>query len=248
MRKTSISILLGAVIGALLLVACSGVQLPGTTASSTSQTGQASQTGQPNGGPNFANMSLEEKLSIGTLKLEGTDKAIKADEAKTLLPLWKAVKTESSSTTASSAEVSALYKQIEEAMTADQLKAIKDLTLSGTDMQALMTQYNIQAPQGGPNGGTRPTQSAQSGNSSSSSSSANAAGGPGGDPGGMPPDGDPGGGMPGDMGGGQTGAQASAQGTPQAGQRPAGGPGRSGGMSMMFVDPVIQLLEQRASS
>lgn len=63
----------------------------------------------------FANQPLESKLAIGILKMEGTDLAITPDQAKTLLPLWKAVKTLSTSATTSPDELNAVYRQIEEA-------------------------------------------------------------------------------------------------------------------------------------
>ncbi len=97
------------------------------------------------------------------------------------------------------------------------LKAIKNLNLSQTDMQALMTQYGIQvphsmqAPQSMP--AAQGTPSTQNGSASSGNVPQN---------GGMPADpgaGGPNGGVPQDggiPGGGQTGAQVTPQDTPRA--------------------------------
>jgi hypothetical protein len=233
----------------LVLSACS-MNFTGTTSTGSQVNGSAVQANQSqiNMPANSGNQSLEGKLASGTLKLEGTDKAVTAEQAKNLLPLWKAVKSMASSSTTSPSEMTALYKQIQDAMTADQVQAIKDLNLSQTEMQAMMKQYNVQASQGNfptPNA----TQMAQRSSSGSDG---------GGMPGGAPPDGGaggPGGGMPADGGGGMpgsttgdtgsaSGAQPSVQGTPKAGQAR----GMGGGMNLIFVDPLIQVLQQRAGA
>ncbi len=212
------------------LAACSAQQSSGSQSQGQSTTQQQNQAGSPPA------QSVEDKLGVGTLKLEGTDKAVTAAQAKTLLPLWKAVKSLSTSSSTSTAELTALYQQIEEGMTADQVQAIKNLNLSPTDLQALMTQYGIQAPQGIP--AAQRTPSAQNGSASSGSVQQN---------GGLPPDLGAGGGMPPDGGvGGVTGGQPAAQSTPQGTPRAGQTGGMRGGMNYMLADAVIKLLEQRA--
>jgi hypothetical protein len=209
----------------LALAACSSLKLTGAVATSSQN--------QSNPQSSFSSQPLEDKLAIGTLKLEGTGQAVSAAQAKTLLPLWKAVKTLSASNTTAAAEMTALYSQIQDAMTAQQIQAIKDLNPSPSDLQALMKL------------GSQPAKSAAQ--SSSQASSAQFQGGPGGgDPGGGPggaggPPPDAGGGIPG------TGLGAGLQitTTPVAGK--SGAANRSS-MNLMFVDSVIQLLTQRASS
>jgi hypothetical protein len=228
----------------IVLAACSSLSLPGAQSSSS----QGSQTQGTPGTPNaqFPAQTVEDKLAVGTLKLKGTDNAITADQAKALLPLWKGVKSLAASSTTSTEELNSLYKQIEEAMTADQVQAIKDMSLTQDDFQALMKQYNITMPQR-----AQGTPGAQAGNQSGNSASGGAtgsggagiAGGPGGGPGDM------GGGMPPDMAGGApqgSNGQASAQRTP--GARPAGGGRPGGGMSTLFVDPLITLLQTRSGA
>lgn len=244
-KKLNVLILLPLI---LILAACSSLKLPGASQSSgaSSNNSTTSQQGQNQSGQEFnmANQPIEQKLALGTLKLEGTGKAITAEQAKALLPLWKAVKTMSSSSNTSQDEMNALYKQIEEAMTADQVQAIKDLNISQDDLQALMKQYGIQAPQMGQrNASGTPVARSQSGTSGTGGAQAGGQGGfPGGDAGGPPPDGGfPGGGQSSNTAGN---SQGSAQGTPRA--RPAGG-GFRGGVNFIFVDPLIKMLEQRVA-
>ena len=95
-KRTLLSLLL---IGMMLaLAACSGSNQP------TAQAASSADETDP------ANMPVETKLAIGTLKLEGTELAVSAEEARELLPLWKAVKSLSTSDTISSDEIQALYQ------------------------------------------------------------------------------------------------------------------------------------------
>jgi len=213
------------------LSACSAVAslpIPGLSANS----GKTSQT-QTAFDP--SKMPLEQRLAIGTLKLEGSDLSVTAKEANDLLPLWKAVKSLSASDTAAPAEIQALYKQIEGVMTAEQVQAIEKMTWTQEDMRALMTQYGVQfggpAVAGTPQASTTRTSRSQSGNGG---------GFPGGGPGGgAPPDG---GGFPG-AGPQGFGGQGATTGTPQPGQANRGG----GMMNTLFVDPLIKLLQTRAA-
>lgn len=207
------------------LAACSSLKLPGTS-SSSAQT-------QSNPLSNLSGQPVEDKLAAGTLKLEGTDNATTAAQAKTLLPLWKAVKTLSTSNTTAAAEMTALYSQIQEAMTAQQIQAIKDVSLSPSDMQTLRQKY------GSPQSGSADQKSTQAA-LSSQLQGGGPGGGPDGSPGGPPPDAG-GGGIPG------TGIGAGMQttGTPAAGKS---GASNRGSMNLMFIDPLIQLLTQRAAS
>jgi hypothetical protein len=111
-------------------------------------------------------------LGIGILKMEGTSQAVTSAQASTLLPLWKAVYKMGNDKTASKAEVSALYDQIHETLTADQVSAISQATWTQQELNDLMQKY-----------GSSSTTSSSS--SSSSSKSQQSAGGPP-DMGGMP--------------------------------------------------------------
>jgi hypothetical protein len=193
-------------------------------------------------------MPLEQKLAIGTLKLEGTGQAVTAKEATDLLPLWQAVKSLEANPNTASSEITAVYKQIEGVMTPEQTQAIQKMTWTAEDMQALMTKYGVTfgAGQAGPGDqnltdAQRATRTAQF--QSRNQNGGGPPGGPGGAPGGFT--GGPGGpgGDPGGFAGGSGGGTVVAR-TPQPGQasRRAGG-----GMNTILVDPLIKLLQTRAA-
>ena len=251
MNKKQLVFALLAVVVILTLAACSALNLLGAGSSAgqsaaANPDGSAAQSpGRQNQPPDMANQPIEQKLAIGTLKLEGTDQAITAEQAKALLPLWKAVKSMSSDSSASIEEINALYEQIQESMTPEQVQAIQDLKLTGEDMQTLMQQYNVQMPQGGPGNlseeerATRVAEFRAQGGGQGGGQGGFAGGRQGGPPDGemgvLPPD------MAGAAAGEQPNAQGSMQSTPRAGRR-----GFGGGMNTIFVDPLIKVLEQRA--
>ncbi len=243
MRKKICTILIaaGLVFG---LAACSSLPIAG--ASATAQPAQQQNPSQNQAGQNPGNMPIQGMLAMGTLTLEGSETAVTAEQAKELLPLWKAVKSLSASTTTSQDELTAVYQQIQETMTEQQVQAIKDMKLSQEDTQALMKKYGIEVPQIDPSRlATRQASAGQ--NSGGAQSGGNggfqAGGGSGGDIG---MGGGPGGAMPPD-GGFQGGQMPNAQGTPQAGRTPRAG-GFRGGMNTLFVEPLIKLLEERAGA
>jgi hypothetical protein len=184
------------VVLAVILVACGGSQTEATTAGSG--------TPQAAGGRqfDFSEMPLASRLP---------------EQAQELLPLWQMLRALQESGTASQAESDAVLKQIQEAMTPEQLAAIEDM--DPEEMRTLMQDLGMGQR-------TDDTESSTS------------------DRGGGPPDmgggaaimggGEmPMGGMP--FGGGQ------AQGTPAAGQ------GTMGGFGTAFIEQVIELLEARAA-
>jgi hypothetical protein len=234
----------------LIAAACASLKLPGTSSN-------ALQNAQTPGAFDPRKMPVEMKLAVGTLKLEKTDQAVTPAQAKELLPLWKAVKSLSSSDTTTQEEVDGLYSQIKDTMTPEQVQAIEKMELTQDDFNALMKDLGIQFPQGGPGGpgegmqnlseSERATRVAQFRTQNQNGSQGGQQGGgsgfePGG--GGFPPGGDPGGfgGPPGE--GGTTGqGNSTTRQTPGAGQRT----GRRGlGMNTLFVDPLIKMLETRA--
>jgi hypothetical protein len=238
--KKRIMAIAGIILLASMLAACSG------TAQSTASSSSASTAATPaaGGGENsrnleFSKMTLPEKLAIGTLKLEGTDLAIDAKEAALLLPLWKAVNALRTSQTISTKEMDALYSQIEGAMTPEQVKEIEGMSLTGDDIRGMMTDLGLDFGPGG-----QGAEGAQgSSGSGTNRSPGQSDGGPGmmqgGPDGGMPPNG----GMGGPGGFDQGNSNRSAQLTPDANQVPRR---QGGGMGMMFIQPLIELLQQRA--
>ncbi|MDT8898918.1 hypothetical protein QYE77_11650 [Thermanaerothrix sp. 4228-RoL] len=185
---------------------------------------------------NFANLPLESKLAIGILKLEETNLAITPDQARTLLPFWKAVKTLSTSATTSPDELNAVYRQIEEALTTEQRNYIQTLQMTQEDLQNLMDSLGIQSTFEGGNGNfanlsesERATRIAQfQAQRSAGGGEPVGPGAPGGEFGFGPP----------------ANATTTTQRTPnptQAAMR------RNFGLNRLFLDPLIQMLEKKAS-
>jgi hypothetical protein len=158
-KKTAvISIFLALLV---ILSACSST----TSASSTSQIQQITPS----------SLTLQNKLGLGILKLESSSLAVTACQANTLLPLWEAVKSLSTSNLTSAAEMSALYQQIEGSLTSDQVQAIQNLSLTQSELNTMIQQQS-----------TVTSTKSSSSSSSSSSNVQSQAGGPGMDGGGMP--------------------------------------------------------------
>jgi hypothetical protein len=186
------------------------------------ETGTETDTGMPPG-----SMDPTNALALGTLKLEGSEHAVTAEQAAELLPLWQAIQ---SGALQGSAETEAVLRQIEGKMTAEQLAAIEAMDLTFQDIQTWMEKQGIEMP--APTGG-QPQPGADM--------PARPGGGPGGD------------GTFGDMseeeratrmaemdserpeGGGPGGGQGAWQGNP--------GGGAQGGM---LIAPLIDLLTERA--
>jgi hypothetical protein len=214
-----------AMVGILVLASCATVQSMLGGQSSTQNSGTQG-TRQAFG--LTASTPLEQKLAVGTLKLEGTPLAITAQQAKTLLPLWQALKALPAQNTTAPEEITALYQQIEENMTPQQIQSIKDLTMNSSDMRDMMSSLGIQFNGGNGQGlsqsqqATRQAQRSQNGGGGGGGGF----GGPGG-PGGF---GGPGGG----------GAQTTR--TPGANRARTGS-----GIGALFVDPVIKLLQTKAA-
>lgn len=92
---------------------------------------------------NYANsISVEQQLIVGTFKLEGTDLAIDSQTASQLLPLWSLLKELKSSGSAADQEISAVEEQIQGTMTAEQVKAIRDMKLTQADIAAIFQGQN----------------------------------------------------------------------------------------------------------
>jgi hypothetical protein len=166
------------------------------------------------------------QLLIGTLKLEGSDQPVTAEQAAELLPLWKAYRTLSDSDIASTAEMAALVRQINETMSKEQTQFIKELEVGPDDMATLVRELGVETT--GPGTKTR--------DESQRTGGGGFPGGGGGFPGGG---GMPGGGMPGSggfPGGGMPGAEGAdtAKGAP--------GQGEAGGEMSAFLDPLINAL------
>jgi len=89
-------------------------------------------------------LPMSTQLLMGTFKLEDTDNAVDADQAKQLLVLWKGLKTLAGSDSVSPAEVQGLEKQIEATMTEAQRQAIEEMGLQMEDMAGIMAELGIE--------------------------------------------------------------------------------------------------------
>jgi hypothetical protein len=134
-RKAAV-LVLGLLVLIVVLAACGGGQADTTTGVS------AAAQGTPRG---FFGAGGEQPLSMklpaGTLMLEDTDLAVTPAQAQELLPLWQMLRTLQESSTSSQVEVEAVYDQIQEAMTPEQLAAIEEM--SQEDMRSLFEELGM---------------------------------------------------------------------------------------------------------
>jgi hypothetical protein len=187
----------------------------------------ASSTGTPSvassGGPAAVELPAQTKLILGTINLEETDNAVTAEQAKELLPMFYVLQDLNDSDTAAQEEMDGLVNQIQEALTAEQVQAIDDMTLSMRDVFAL-TQGS-----GGSTGAS---------NASSTSGTSTNGGGAGGPPdmGGMP------GGGPGGMPGG---GEMPSTGTTSTSNSANAAPVMDTSTPSALFDVVIELLQKK---
>ena len=116
----------------LTLVACGGASKTTTTVSNGTPSANTARE-----------LSLSTQLLIGTLKLEGTDLAVNAQQASELLPLWQAYNELMTSQTAAQAEIDAVVAQIQATMTPHQVQAITDMKLTQQDEFSLMQELGL---------------------------------------------------------------------------------------------------------
>ena len=219
---------------------------------------------------NFDNaISIEYQLLFGAFKLEGTDLAVTADQAKVLLPLWQQVQAlnpgmgpgqgnapqgQADATSAAPAnssdsqkQIDTLLKQIQAAMTADQIQAIADMKLTQASAMTILQDQGISM--GGPGGiggnGQQQPQSTPPADNGQAAKNTPAAAKPQvllGTP--VPSDGQALQVTP-PAGDGQT-----PQGTPPAGNGQSNPPAGPGGQMGFFppnvIDALIQFLQQKA--
>ena len=138
----------------LSLVALSGCG-PAEEAVSAAAQPEPAQTGADFGGDAFQSAYLNQdyegampvttQLSLGTLQLEGTDKAVTPDQAAKLVIFWQAL---GSGSIQNATERNAILKQIESTMTAEQMETIKGMALTFQDMGQWAESNGIELPQG----------------------------------------------------------------------------------------------------
>jgi len=180
------------------------------------------------------------QLALGTLKLEGTANAVTPEQASALLPLWQAVQ---SGGLQNETETAAVLKQIQGAMSAEQMAAIEAMQLSvedlGTWMQEQGEGFAPPSDAVAGSGGLAPPAGRSEDERAAMRATAEAGGG-------MPGGG--GGFAPGDV---SEEERAAMRATAEAGGMIAGGgrgsAGAGGGQFAMMAQQVIDMLTARAA-
>ena len=193
-------------------------------------------------------LNAQEKLALGTIKLEGTKQAVDPKAAANLVPLWQLLFQLNSSSSSASQEVTAVVDQIKATMTPTQLSTINSMTLTQADIFSVFQQEaQANGTGGSASGGGTGSSNFTGGNRANRGGGGGnfvfiaGAGGPGG---GGPGGGGFGGGGPGNGAGGGTAsstttAQGSAETAAQAAQA------RQNAISNQVINQVIRLLEAK---
>lgn len=221
-----------AIISLAFLSACGGAQ-EATENPQVSQTEEAAQpqaeedkTRTDDAALQRFQVSDQANLIMGTFMLEETELAVTPEQASDLAFLWKAVRSLAESDSATQEERQALINQIQDTMTEEQLEAMQTQDFSMEEYRALMDELGLSMNQMQENAESEIPEGAGQGR-----------------PEGMQPG--MGGGPGGGMGGGQIGdIDPEVMATLQAERA-----GRTGGgdrMSLLMLDPLIELLEERA--
>ena len=180
------------------------------------------------------------QLALGTLKLEGTAHAVTPEQASALLPLWQAVQ---SGGLQNETETAAVLKQIQRAMTAEQLADITAMELTAEALAAWMQEQGMDlAPPDAAAGSGRPAPPEGMSEDDMAAMRATA------QAGGEMPGGGAGFGAPGDL---SEEERAAMRATAEAGGMTLGGGGRApagaGGQLAMMAQQVIEMLTARAA-
>lgn len=173
-------------------------------------------------------LSVPMQLVMGTFMLEDTELTVDSDQAAQLLPLWKAARSLGSSDTAAAEEVGAVYNQIQETMTPEQIAAIAAMQIGREDMFGVVQELGLSFGGGGGDFTPEMQATAQAARASGQ-----------GFPGGF--GGRPGGG--GGPGGGAGGAGLSPEGRETAIAERGGTRGAGPGVNPAYLEAVILLLE-----
>jgi hypothetical protein len=191
------------------------------------------------------------QLVVGTLKLDGTANEVDVNQAAELLTLWQAARSLSSSDSTAPEELNALFKQIEETMTPEQIQAIKDMKPTREDMSQVFQQMGMNFGAGeGRFANMTPEQLA-----TAQAARQSGQGFPRGDfSGGGPPPGDFAGGFPGGgegqgFRGGQTSGSNGQSGNSTNGNNSSNGQTNLNGsrFGSAFYDVVIQYLQEKVN-
>jgi hypothetical protein len=123
---------------ASMLFALTGCSAAASTAGTQSQ---AASTTIP--AVSASGLLPENELMTGTIRLEGSEAQVDAQQAAALLLLWQAYSTLSSSDTTAQEELDALFTQIQGTMTAVQIQSITDMQLAQPDVMAVIQESGL---------------------------------------------------------------------------------------------------------
>ena len=98
-------------------------------------------------------LSIQGQLAAGTLLLEETELVVDEAMAAELLPLWRAAQSLINSDTAAVLEIEAVYNQIQDSMTPDQISTIAEMELTEETLTTMMEEGELSLGQGGFTGG-----------------------------------------------------------------------------------------------
>jgi len=187
-------------------------------------------------------LPVSAQLGLGILVLEDTELAVDPTQAAELLPLWKAARALSESETVAEAEMEAVFNQIQDAMTPEQVTFIGEMQLDQEQMAQLAEDLDLPFGFGRGQGFANLTPEQQATAQSARES------GQFGQEGGFPGSGFPGGGFPGGNPGGRGfgggNLTPEQQATFEARRAERGNFGAR--FALFFADPLIELLETRA--
>ncbi len=88
-------------------------------------------------------LSIQGQLASGTLLLEETELVVDEALAAELLPLWRAVRSLINSDTAAALEIEAVYNQIQDTMTPDQISAIAKMKLTEETLATMLEESEL---------------------------------------------------------------------------------------------------------
>ncbi len=220
MKKTILTLILLTFV--LILAACAG--------SASEESAPVSAIGNDEGaGPS---MPHEITLLMGTFKLDETKYPIDAAQASEMLPLWKAARSLSESETVATAELEAIFDQIKNTLTPEQVAAITAMQLSQNDFANLAQSLGIEISNNSKFGDMTPEMQATAQAMRESGQESN----------------DRSGTQGGDLGQGNGPGGGAPAGDVPVGASPAKEQGRRGAASVInsqFFDVIIELLEAK---
>ena len=208
---------------ATALAGCGGEQAtpaPVDTGEGETQSSAVLDTSYPNA------LDVSGQLALGTMRLEETENAVTSEQATALLPLWQAIQ---GGTLQGEAETNAVLAQIGGKMTPEQLAAIAALQLSQDDLRAWVQDQGLSL---GTSSEERATRQAEGGGQEH-----------------LPqlPGGGQGGGK-GGLGSGSAGlSQEEIEAMRATAEASGGRAGASGQQFTLLLEPLVELLTQRAA-